>query len=394
MRRPYGRSMQSSVGFVFLFSQTFSPNLFAATAKPKPDNCAQALILAAAKKNVKELYKNRSNGGGVCALGVRQTLQMSKVGDVDGPLGNAIDYVNSMPPHGFVDSGQRDPKKAPPGSVIVFSGPKTSEYFRTGKLGTPAGDWVGHVTIKGDDGYYYTDGRTEEAALGWSNDVNRSKTRNVAAIFIPGTELIADYNGKCLKLAFELEDFMSPQSLVVSAIVAASMPVVAASKVVANCETCVSTLKISTEVAKLNYGKKADRAKGRNSVEPALAELKKFLVLSEKDESRPSRFEALVLLVREVAPYDVEGQLTQSLAQKISTDSVLHSKFNSLIDSMRAGESPVDRCKTNALSAAVSESLCLKASGVQGQDHTRNDALSANHCIQAFNFESCLAGGN
>ncbi|MGZ3721433.1 MAG: hypothetical protein ACXVA9_00800, partial [Bdellovibrionales bacterium] len=74
---------------------------------------------------------------------------------------------------------------APPGSVLIFSGPCTPGYPHpegTFGCGSGAGNRVGHVTIKGDaksDGrqYYYTDGRTEDPAI---------RHRYFVAAYIPG----------------------------------------------------------------------------------------------------------------------------------------------------------------------------------------------------------------
>lgn len=334
---------------IFIFSQ------LASAAPFKAPSCAESIVLSAAKKNVKDIYKNRPYGGGVCALGVRQSLQLSRVGGVSGPLGNAIDYINTMPPKGFIDSGLRDPKKAPPGSILVFSGPKSAEYFRTGKLGSPAGDWVGHVTIKGDDGYYYTDGRTAEPANGWTNDRNTAKTRNMAAIFVAGAALVNEFKNKCARLALEEDDMfgrdLALSSLFLASVAAAAVP-----------------------------------------VETALNAVRSFLELPETAEDRDSKFEEIVKMARDTVPNDVEGQLAQSIAQKIATDGALRRKFSSVIDSMRSGETKIDRCKTLALQATVNENLCLIAAGVKGQDHHREDATALNQCLQGFDFEHCLIG--
>src|SRR6185437_4987675 len=65
---------------------------------------------------------------------------------------------------------------APTGAVLVFRGPYTDDYLKTGVVpplgqrhGHPVGDWVGHITVKGDfnhaDKWYYTDGRTTAPAI-------------------------------------------------------------------------------------------------------------------------------------------------------------------------------------------------------------------------------------
>ena len=160
-------------------------------------NCARVKVLESAKKSVARNWGNRPNSGGQCALGVRQSLQLSKVGGVNQGLGHAADYINSIKKYGYVDTGIRDLNQAPAGAVIVFSGPRTNEYFRTRRMSRPYGEWVGHVAIKGDDGFYYTDGRTRDAAIGWRGSKNVGKVRNVIGVFVPGNALIVEYRGKC-----------------------------------------------------------------------------------------------------------------------------------------------------------------------------------------------------
>ena len=163
-------------------------------------NCAEKLIVASAKSVEKKLY-NRDHSVGLCALGVRNELEASGVGQVvDGMGEGAVDDINGLPKHGFVDSGLRDPNTAPAGAIIVFGGPDTAQYFKTGHYGQPPGNWLGHVVIKGDDGFYYTDGRTSYPAIGWTsgpNAKNVQKIRNVIGIFVPGPTLISQYESKC-----------------------------------------------------------------------------------------------------------------------------------------------------------------------------------------------------
>lgn len=166
-------------------------------------NCAKAKILVGAKTVVAKTYRNRTRLGGKCALGVRQSLQKSDVGDINGGIGHAIDLARSLKDHGYVDIGSKDPNTAPPGAVIVLSGPKTSRYFRNGKIGRPAGDYVGHVVIKGDDGWYYTDGRTKEVAIGWSKGRNVSRVRNVYSILVPGHDVVNKFKDQCHGLALK-----------------------------------------------------------------------------------------------------------------------------------------------------------------------------------------------
>ena len=168
---------------------------------PLAPSCARKKILVSAKKTVSNLFGNRGYSIGTCAYGVRRSLQASEVGDVNAGLGNAVDFLAQLKKRGFVDSGVKDPNKAPAGAVIILSGPKTQEYFRTGVMHRPYGTYVGHVTIKGDDGFYYTDGRTREVGTGWSGGRNRAGIRNVLAIMVPGEEVVSEFAGQCPGMA-------------------------------------------------------------------------------------------------------------------------------------------------------------------------------------------------
>jgi hypothetical protein len=146
----------------------------------RKEACYASAILKGAKSNVAGRYGNRSASRGQCALGVRTSLNVAGAW-TGGGLGNAIDYnarerLRQIGFENFIED-YPNPEMAPPGAVLVFAGPKTQEYLKTGYIG-PAGShgtWVGHVTIKGDDGKYYTDGRTDEPAIGWPKDKNRRK---------------------------------------------------------------------------------------------------------------------------------------------------------------------------------------------------------------------------
>jgi len=167
-----------------------------------PVTCAQKIILAAAKQYERSHYDDRPESGGTCAFGVNRELTASHIGGISGGFGEgAVDFTIGLPAHGYVDTGLRDPKTAPPGSVIVFAGPKSALYLRTGEQeGSSAGTWAGHVTIKGDDGYYYTDARTKAPAVGWNiASVNIAHVRNVIGIYIPGPTLVQQYANKCDK---------------------------------------------------------------------------------------------------------------------------------------------------------------------------------------------------
>jgi|GEM_PF-2607917 uncharacterized protein YgiM (DUF1202 family) len=155
------------------------------TKPSSKEQCYAGVILKNAKEVVRKQFKNRSHSGGICATGVKLSLRAAGVTS-RGSLGDAITYYkkNSTTPGtlselGFVNeiSKYKTAAKAPPGSVLVFSGPYTDKFLKNpwhyygkgGKLirrhGGTAGSYVGHVTIKGDDGRYYTDGRTKSPAI-------------------------------------------------------------------------------------------------------------------------------------------------------------------------------------------------------------------------------------
>lgn len=152
-------------------------NLTPKLTQSEKEKCYGQVILKAAKKHVETRYANRSYSGGRCAFGVRNSLQKAGVNRV-GALGHAIEYYKrstrtsgTLGQLGFVNeiSKYKTAAKAPPGSVLVFKGPKTAEYLanpgRHNARGKTTGRYVGHVTIKGDDDYYYTDGRTVNPAV-------------------------------------------------------------------------------------------------------------------------------------------------------------------------------------------------------------------------------------
>ncbi|NJL26245.1 MAG: hypothetical protein HC902_14565 [Calothrix sp. SM1_5_4] len=142
--------------------------------------CFRREILKAAKVNVRRRFGNRGYSGGICAYGVRTTLNLAGV--TGGSLGDAIDFhrrpngqAGRLTGLGFRNmiSMYPTPQSAPPGAILVFRGPLTDLYLKNGsypsratrrRLGVSAGSYVGHVTVKGDDGYYYTDGRTRAPA--------------------------------------------------------------------------------------------------------------------------------------------------------------------------------------------------------------------------------------
>lgn len=134
--------------------------------------CYGKHLLASAKARVKSAYGNRDHSRRMCAQGVRLHLEKAKMKKATGGGPDAIDYHASglLKNLGFKDIYQpgMKPDQAPTGAVLVFSGPNTEAYLARGSRRNKrisAGNEVGHITIKGDDGRYYTDGRTRQPAI-------------------------------------------------------------------------------------------------------------------------------------------------------------------------------------------------------------------------------------
>ncbi len=135
--------------------------------------CYSKIILSTAKTKVAKWYGNRGHSVGDCAKGVRSILGAAGFNPL-GALGDAYHFKRDgkLKALGFKDiyyPGMR-PDQAPPGAVLVFRGDFTLSTNgvlppRRKRRGMGAGNWVGHVTIKGDDGFYYTDGRTRSPAV-------------------------------------------------------------------------------------------------------------------------------------------------------------------------------------------------------------------------------------
>lgn len=116
-------------------------------------------------------FARRTSSAGKCALGVRMILSnagMSRNGEM---LGNAIEYASrkdlglgqredgSLQRLGFRKLEGYTAQTAPAGAVLVYGGPRSKDYM-AGKVGSDdTGTTLGHVTIKGKDGFY-TDGKT------------------------------------------------------------------------------------------------------------------------------------------------------------------------------------------------------------------------------------------
>lgn len=140
--------------------------------------CVRNEILKSAKSVVRRTFGNRPASKGKCALGVRLILDHAGVNNGVG-LGHAIDYhaKGVMKRKGFVNKiGQYNAQNAPPGAILVFKGPNTASYLRNGRMSRPYGNYVGHVTVKGDDGRYYTDGRTVAPAIA---------NRTLVGVYVP-----------------------------------------------------------------------------------------------------------------------------------------------------------------------------------------------------------------
>jgi hypothetical protein len=331
------------------------------TFDPTKHSCAETIILKAAKKNVADNYNNSPTSGGYCALGVRQSLQLSKVGGVQGGLGNAIDYLETLPPHDFVDSKLRDPNTAPAGAVIVFSGPNTDQYLKNGHFGSPPGDWLGHVTIKGDDKYYYTDGRTREPAIGWKNGKNTGHRRNIAAILVPDATLVAKYADKCATL--ELEELVmglsSSRYVLASMFSAALVPQAFAD--------------VQSEVIQ----------------GPALAKIRSFNEIPARDSRKSAALVETLKAAREAAPYDEEGQVADALASALNADPAVKAEFDRSLGSLPQA-SVQDRCKTKLLASAVAVNLCRKTNGMRGQDYRPSENGHVPECGKIVNYDQCL----
>jgi hypothetical protein len=300
--------------------------------------CAQRIILLAAKKNVANLFDNRSHSSGTCAFGVRTSLKASHVGGVDGSLGNAVDFLKNLKPHGFVDNGNRNPNTAPPGSVLILIGKKTGAYFRSGGFGKPAGDWLGHVTIKGDDGRYYTDGRTPEPALGWENGKNVEHRRNMAAIYVPGPALAEEYEGRCSRITVQ--------------------------------EQIVDLSLAASEVRMLPIEAPASRETGKRLVVEGKA------ILARTDSS--DAFGQALRLARESSPYDDEGELVAALADRAQATPARAADLEKFLTAQ-----PIDNgnesCKTKVFESEIRNAIC-NSSGSQDSEAACPKIISWNSC--------------
>lgn len=158
-----------------------SPTVYSPTQR---EACYRNHLLQVAKTQVSRWYGNRDHSIGDCAKGVRSIMGVAGMNPL-GALGDAYHFKRDgkLKQLGFKDiyyPGMR-PDQAPPGAILIFRGPLTYETNgvlppRRSRGGRGAGNWVGHVSIKGDNGFYYTDGRTSYPAVG---------NRFLAGVFVP-----------------------------------------------------------------------------------------------------------------------------------------------------------------------------------------------------------------
>ncbi len=150
------------------------------------DRCFTKHLLKSTKRNVRRNH-NHFGSRGYCGRAVAQSIKRAGIRI---QKGNGIDYYRpsgSGRPSGYLERAgftnfyeavankirakgkkvnqRRLIAEAPAGAVLVFKGPDTDRYWRNGRIGEPPGDYVGHVTIKGNDGLFYTDGKTRRAAI-------------------------------------------------------------------------------------------------------------------------------------------------------------------------------------------------------------------------------------
>lgn len=154
------------------------------TGSDERSACYSKVILATAKEKVLRWYGNRGHSAGDCAKGVRKILQAAGFNHI-GSLGDAYHFKRDgrMKALGFKDIYYpgMTAEQAPPGAVLIFRGPLTLQTNgvlppRRARRGQSAGNWVGHVTIKGDNNFYYTDGRTRAPA---------GQRRYLVGVFVP-----------------------------------------------------------------------------------------------------------------------------------------------------------------------------------------------------------------
>lgn len=151
-------------------------------------SCAQRELLAAAKR----IAPMRSHSVGLCGPGVQNIIASAErhnPGFNVPPLPESNRYPPEFIPwfkkRGWTNLKIRSAYEAPPGTVVIFRGPNRYRDYQQGMY--PPGDWVGHIAIRGDDGLWYTDGRTPLPA---------GANRYFQAAFVPGPRQIASCGGR------------------------------------------------------------------------------------------------------------------------------------------------------------------------------------------------------
>lgn len=153
------------------------------------------------------------------------------------------------------------------------------------------------------------------------------------------------------------------------------------------CEACENAASLTKEIEKLNYSKDDDRFKGGEKSRAAVKQLQDFDQLSKTSKERLSIFKNLLVLSREAAPYDEEGQIADVLADILKRDATLKGEFAAYAKTMPKA-AKAESCKSELFSSNVNEALCEQEKGLSGQDiKSEKDAKT---CVSKFNFDDCL----
>lgn len=166
-------------------------------------SCGQRELLRLAKK----VAPRRRRSIGLCGPGVQRIItatENANPGLHDFPIPSTAgsgryppNFAGWLQDRGWQDisaqvnvdaiNANQENDNIPPGTVVIFRGPKDFTQYNPRRHAWHAGEWVGHITIKGDDGLWYTDGREPRAHI---------PNRFFEAAFIPGPEqnAAASYN--------------------------------------------------------------------------------------------------------------------------------------------------------------------------------------------------------
>jgi hypothetical protein len=166
-------------------------------------NCAQQALVDGAKR----FGKHRNGFGKWCSQVVSNIIQgvEKKFPNFNGTpweRNDAVYQAQQLANDGYEKlSGitNANINSAPPGTIVIFNGNNNRDSTTANDItplpgrrhrgGQGAGNWVGHIAIRGDDGFWYADGRTRMATF---NDA----IRPLRAAFIPGQTQIAACSGK------------------------------------------------------------------------------------------------------------------------------------------------------------------------------------------------------